>query len=89
MVSYEFALIADRYSSGLYPHFSLSPFISGLLSELPAIAVILLFWDHLSTLDREVSCIWTNPEEGYIGKIVFSLNRYLTEALLVYSAYGE
>ncbi|KZS98876.1 hypothetical protein SISNIDRAFT_480475 [Sistotremastrum niveocremeum HHB9708] len=36
----------------------------------------LLMWDHLITLDQEISRIWSQPWNG--GKLLFLLNRYIS-----------
>jgi len=54
---------------------------------LSAVALVTVFWDHLLTLDVEVSGIWNNPTEHIVLKIVFVLFRYGSDIALAYSAY--
>ncbi|KZW02554.1 hypothetical protein EXIGLDRAFT_759683 [Exidia glandulosa HHB12029] len=42
--------------------------------------VALLFWDHITTLDREVELVWST--RWSLGKILFILNRYIPAANL-------
>jgi len=51
------------------------------------VALVLVLYDHLLTLDDEFSAIWTNPHRYYLQKLTFVLNRYFAEAVVLYVAY--
>lgn len=74
-----FVCISRVYDKALRTNLSIPSKAVGLISVL---------WDHLLTIDYEVSNIWTNDEEGYLKRAFFVMNRYATEALLVYNVYG-
>ncbi|KAE9408480.1 hypothetical protein BT96DRAFT_932692 [Gymnopus androsaceus JB14] len=52
------------------------------------VALVLVLYDHLLTLDDEFSAIWTKPHRYYLQKLTFVLNRYFAEAVVLYVAYG-
>lgn len=54
-----------------------------------AVALVTVVWDHLLTLDVEVSGIWNNPTEHIILKTIFILFRYGSDIALAYSAYRK
>ncbi|KAG7447804.1 uncharacterized protein BT62DRAFT_891542, partial [Guyanagaster necrorhizus] len=53
-----------------------------------AAAVCLMIWDHLLTLDQEIDAIWTSRNKGYLPKLIYVLNRYFAEGVLLYTAYA-
>ncbi|KAJ7131557.1 hypothetical protein C8R43DRAFT_1133773 [Mycena crocata] len=52
-----------------------------------AIAAAMLLYDHILTWVEEVTCIWNNPAAGAGNRIGFMVNRYITEAMVIYVAY--
>ncbi|KAF8890388.1 hypothetical protein BD779DRAFT_1517272 [Infundibulicybe gibba] len=55
--------------------------------RLSAVGLTCLFWDHILTLDVEYSLWWANTGVGRMSKFTFFANRYLTEMVMVYTAY--
>ncbi|KAK0445794.1 hypothetical protein EV421DRAFT_293203 [Armillaria borealis] len=53
----------------------------------PAAAMVLILWDHCLTLGEEVATIWGPRNERILTKAVYLLNRYFTEATLIYRIY--
>ncbi|KAK0243440.1 hypothetical protein EDD85DRAFT_815071 [Armillaria nabsnona] len=53
----------------------------------PTAAACLMIWDHLLTLDQEIDAIWIPRNKGYLPKLIYVLNRYLAEGVLLYTAY--
>lgn len=53
----------------------------------PAAALVIAIYDHWLTFDQEVSLIWTQGLS--ISKVVFMVNRYCAEGVLLFVAYGE
>ncbi|KAK0499442.1 hypothetical protein EDD18DRAFT_1349629 [Armillaria luteobubalina] len=53
----------------------------------PTAAACLMIWDHLLTLDQEIDAIWTSRDNGYLPKLIYVLNRYFSEGVLLYTAY--
>ncbi|KAK0491607.1 hypothetical protein IW261DRAFT_1413878 [Armillaria novae-zelandiae] len=53
----------------------------------PLAAAILVLWDHCLTFDEEVADMWRCFEGHMVTKIVYILNRYFTEAVMLYTAY--
>ncbi|KAI3614791.1 hypothetical protein WG66_003278 [Moniliophthora roreri] len=59
-----------------------------LARYVAAVSLVAFAYDHLLTLDREIQHIWGNRNRGIIPKVVWIMNRYLTEAIIIYMAYG-
>ncbi len=53
-----------------------------------AVALVLILWDHCLTLAEEVATMWGPLNERIITKVIHLLNRYFTEAVLIYRLYG-
>ncbi|KAK0491633.1 hypothetical protein IW261DRAFT_1438709 [Armillaria novae-zelandiae] len=53
----------------------------------PTAAACLMIWDHLLTLDQEIDAIWLSRDKGYLPKLIYVLNRYFAEGVLLYTAY--
>lgn len=53
----------------------------------PLAAAVLVIWDHCLTLDEEVADMWRCFEGHIATKIVYIMNRYFTEVVLLYTAY--
>ncbi|PBK93997.1 hypothetical protein ARMGADRAFT_1079482 [Armillaria gallica] len=53
----------------------------------PTAAACLMIWDHLLTLDQEIDAIWISRNNGYLPKLIYVLNRYCAEGVLLYTAY--
>ncbi|KAF9019717.1 hypothetical protein BDP27DRAFT_1354894, partial [Rhodocollybia butyracea] len=51
------------------------------------VALVSIFYDHLLTLHSEISTIWANPNRDYFPKLTYVMNRYYTEAIVIYVAY--
>ncbi|KAK0230062.1 hypothetical protein IW262DRAFT_1336218 [Armillaria fumosa] len=47
----------------------------------------LIIWDHCLTFDEEVTAIWTSFKGPILVKVVYVMNRYFTEAVMLYMAY--
>ncbi|KAK0187631.1 hypothetical protein F5146DRAFT_1206576 [Armillaria mellea] len=50
----------------------------------PAAAMVLMLWDHFLTFGEEVATMWGPWDEHILTKGVHILNRYFTEAVLIY-----
>ncbi|KAJ3983781.1 hypothetical protein F5890DRAFT_1520879 [Lentinula detonsa] len=59
------------------------------LRYLSGVALIVMVYDHLLTLDDEFSTIWANTNREYLQKLMFVVNRYYTEAMVIYVVYGS
>lgn len=46
-------------------------------------------YDHFLSIGKEARVIWGNPKARVASKIAFGINRYLTEAVIAYTVYGE
>ncbi|KAJ3781596.1 hypothetical protein GGU11DRAFT_812308 [Lentinula aff. detonsa] len=57
------------------------------LRYLSGVALIVMVYDHLLTLDDEFSTIWANTNREYLQKLMFVVNRYYTEAMVIYVVY--
>lgn len=53
-----------------------------------AVALVLIIYDHFITFDQEVANVWLNREKGRLHKITFIMNRYFSEAVVAFIAYG-
>lgn len=53
----------------------------------PTAAACLMIWDHFLTLDQEIDAIWISRDKGYLPKLIYVLNRYFAEGVLLYTAY--
>ncbi|KAJ7141504.1 hypothetical protein C8R44DRAFT_932190, partial [Mycena epipterygia] len=51
--------------------------------------VTALLYDHVLTLGEEITLIWLNPAAGLGYRIIFIVDRYLTEAVSLYAAYSK
>ncbi|KAF5343531.1 hypothetical protein D9758_012970 [Tetrapyrgos nigripes] len=54
------------------------------------VALVSVAYDHLLTLDQELTNIWSRNSEtsqGYLNKFTFILNRYVAEAVTAYTAF--
>ncbi len=54
-----------------------------------AAGIALLLWDHCLTLDEEVTVMWTFFKGPILPKVIYVMNRYFTEAVLLYTVYGS
>jgi arginine repressor len=79
------SILATRYLSGTY-YVDLD--FSKLRNVLAA-AIALLLYDHALSFDQEVTLIWLNTAAGAGNRIGFMINRYLTEAMVVYVSYSK
>ncbi|PBK97157.1 hypothetical protein ARMGADRAFT_625337 [Armillaria gallica] len=57
------------------------------VTYIPAAAMVLMLWDHCLTFDEEVATMWGPLDEHILTKVVHILNRYFTEAVLIYRVY--
>ncbi|KAK0447682.1 hypothetical protein EV421DRAFT_154973 [Armillaria borealis] len=55
----------------------------------PPAAAVLVLWDHCLTFDEEVADMWKCFEGHIVTKIVYIMNRYFTEVVMLYTAYGS
>ncbi|KAK0190317.1 hypothetical protein F5146DRAFT_1223230 [Armillaria mellea] len=78
------ALLAVRYSPSA---FSITSFHLPNPRLYLAAAACLMIWDHLLTLDQEIDAIWISRDKGYLPKLIYVLNRYFAEGVLLYTAY--
>ncbi|KIK59989.1 hypothetical protein GYMLUDRAFT_85547 [Collybiopsis luxurians FD-317 M1] len=53
---------------------------------LTGVALVLIIYNHLLTLNEEIETIWTTGR-NYLQKLTFALNRYGVETIVIYSAY--
>ncbi|KAK0243411.1 hypothetical protein EDD85DRAFT_814950 [Armillaria nabsnona] len=53
----------------------------------PLAAAVLVLWDHCLTFDEETADMWRCFEGHVVTKIVYIMNRYFTEVVLLYTAY--
>lgn len=49
--------------------------------------MVLMLWDHCLMFGEEVTAIWSPLDERILTKVVHILNRYFTEAILIYRVY--
>ncbi|PBK84190.1 hypothetical protein ARMGADRAFT_1088647 [Armillaria gallica] len=59
------------------------------IAYIPAAALVLILWDHCLTLAEEVATMWGPLNERILTKVIHLLNRYFTEAVLIYRLYAE
>ncbi|KAK0487874.1 hypothetical protein IW261DRAFT_1415483 [Armillaria novae-zelandiae] len=52
-----------------------------------AAAMVLMLWDHCLAFGEEVATIWGPLDERILTTVVHILNRYFTEAILIYRVY--
>ncbi|KAJ3853419.1 hypothetical protein EV368DRAFT_81600 [Lentinula lateritia] len=57
------------------------------LKYLSGVALSVMVYDHLLTLNEEFSNIWAAPNRDYFQKLMFVINRYYTEAMVMYVVY--
>ncbi|KAG7445529.1 uncharacterized protein BT62DRAFT_1006505 [Guyanagaster necrorhizus] len=50
--------------------------------------MVLMLWDHCLTFGEEVATMWGPLNERILTKVVHILNRYFTEAVLIYRLYA-
>ncbi|KAJ7119285.1 hypothetical protein C8R46DRAFT_1050921 [Mycena filopes] len=55
---------------------------------MSAVGVAVILYDHFLTWVDEVHLIWFNSKGGKGDRISFIVNRYMTEAMILYVAYG-
>ncbi|KAK0243515.1 hypothetical protein EDD85DRAFT_947684 [Armillaria nabsnona] len=60
--------------------------VSGPNNQIAA-GVALVIWDHCLTFDDEVTVIWASFKGPTVPKVIYIMNRYFTEAVLLYTAY--
>ncbi|KAI3605196.1 hypothetical protein WG66_013116 [Moniliophthora roreri] len=60
-----------------------------LARYIAAVSLVIIVYDHLLTLDREVLSMWRSRDRGLAPKIIWALNRYFSEAIVAYIAYVE
>ncbi|PBK58788.1 hypothetical protein ARMSODRAFT_967447 [Armillaria solidipes] len=53
----------------------------------PPAGIALLLWDHCLTFDEEVTMMWASFKGPILPKVIYVMNRYFTEAVLLYTAY--
>ncbi|KAJ7629891.1 hypothetical protein B0H17DRAFT_1218008 [Mycena rosella] len=56
---------------------------------LSAVGVAVLLYDHVLTIGDEIAFIWLNSAAGLQYRIIFMVDRYLTEAVSLYAAYSK
>ncbi|SJL18492.1 uncharacterized protein ARMOST_22082 [Armillaria ostoyae] len=49
--------------------------------------IALLLWDHCLTFDEEVTTMWGSFKGPILPKVIYVMNRYFTEVVLLYTAY--
>ncbi|KAJ4482592.1 hypothetical protein J3R30DRAFT_3403115 [Lentinula aciculospora] len=57
------------------------------LRYLSGVALAAIVYDHLLTLNDELLTIWANPNRDFLQKLMFLINRYYTEAMVMYVVY--
>ncbi|KAK0243403.1 hypothetical protein EDD85DRAFT_987721 [Armillaria nabsnona] len=53
----------------------------------PPAGIALILWDHCLTFDEEVAAMWGSFKEPILTKVIYIMNRYFTEAVILYTAY--
>ncbi|SJL02631.1 uncharacterized protein ARMOST_05963 [Armillaria ostoyae] len=53
----------------------------------PPAAAVLVLWDHSLTFDEEVATMWRPLNGQILTRVVYIMNRYFTEAVMLYTAY--
>ncbi|PBK59359.1 hypothetical protein ARMSODRAFT_1090820 [Armillaria solidipes] len=53
----------------------------------PPAGISLLLWDHFLTFDEEVTVMWASFKGPVLPKAIYVMNRYFTEAVLLYTVY--
>jgi hypothetical protein len=86
-MSAEASIFATRYVSGRLNNSE--PALAVGLYWMVAIGVTVLLYDHVLTAGEELSLIWFSPAAGLGYRLMFIVNRYLTEAISLYAAYSE
>ncbi|KAK0447687.1 hypothetical protein EV421DRAFT_1787587 [Armillaria borealis] len=67
---------------------SIAPIGQLLLAKYtPPGAAVLILWDHCLTLDEEVAAMWGSFGGKILTKVVYIMNRYFTEVVMLYTAY--
>ncbi|KAK0190349.1 hypothetical protein F5146DRAFT_1193883 [Armillaria mellea] len=54
---------------------------------MPPAATVLILWDHCLTLDEELAAIWRSFKGQNLTKVIYIMNRYFTEAVMLYTTY--
>ncbi|KAK0230173.1 hypothetical protein IW262DRAFT_1521249 [Armillaria fumosa] len=52
-----------------------------------AAATALILWDHCLTLDEELAAIWRSFKGQNLTKVIYIMNRHLTEVVMLYTTY--
>ncbi|KAK0443934.1 uncharacterized protein EV420DRAFT_1015357 [Desarmillaria tabescens] len=55
----------------------------------PFAMAALLLWDHCLTLDEEVATIWRPLNGQILKKVIYAMNRYFMETVMLYTVYGS
>ncbi|KAG7447767.1 uncharacterized protein BT62DRAFT_993374 [Guyanagaster necrorhizus] len=69
----------------------LSPMSTTYVAQLlfakfaPPAATVLILWDHCLTLDEEVATMWGSLNGQILTKVVYVMNRYFTEVVMLYT----
>ncbi|KAK0207104.1 hypothetical protein DFS33DRAFT_1319008 [Desarmillaria ectypa] len=58
-----------------------------LAKYTPPAATILILWDHCLTLDEEVATMWRVLNGQILTKLIYIMNRYFMEAVMLYTTY--
>ncbi|KAK0471457.1 hypothetical protein IW261DRAFT_894399 [Armillaria novae-zelandiae] len=67
---------------------SIGPIGKILFSKyMPPAGITLVLWDHCLTFDEEVTTIWSSFKGPILPKAIYVMNRYFTEAVLLYTVY--
>lgn len=53
----------------------------------PLAGTALLLWDHCLTFDEEVATMWVSFKGPILPKVIYVMNRYFAEAVLLYATY--
>ncbi|TFK39641.1 hypothetical protein BDQ12DRAFT_665444 [Crucibulum laeve] len=94
--AYKLAALADVYPYSFFTTLTIGAYM-GANSQataalayryVSAISLVVILWDHLVTLDKEVKIIWTNPYEKYKFKFAYVLVRYGPHIGLGYTAFS-
>ena len=82
------AFVATKYFAGAAVRF-LSLILLLTSGPLDAAAgLVCVMYDHMLTMDTEVSVIW-RAECPMVTRLVYLMNRYVMEGMLIIVAYGE
>jgi hypothetical protein len=79
---------ALRYVAGEIAPVDIHLRFSSQSTGTAAVPFIVVLYDHIITIGREVNTIWNNPTVNWKSKAAFFANRYPTEVILAIVVYS-